>query len=219
MHALAAGGGHILENLEMACARCNLFKSDLPITSFLDSTGWSELQPLFPHLRLSERPVEDLWRANERVARLFARRPREVAANKAWNRQTREIERGLVTALIDGRTTSEFWLARSIAELREMMGRPKGGALDDNYWCGTMGLLKTFGDARRVPSAWIMPIRLGTNGQGVPGDRGFRLRFHITPEVAREFATGELLGPDPEPASVPDSDQIDWPAARRTFLP
>src|SRR4051812_9598363 len=43
---LAAGGGHLYDNLEMACSRCNLFKSDLSLTKFLDGAGWSKLQPL-----------------------------------------------------------------------------------------------------------------------------------------------------------------------------
>jgi hypothetical protein len=205
-HPLALGGGHVLENLEMACRRCNLFKGHLPIARFLERKGWDGIQPVFPVLRLSDRPLEELWRIDRYLATKFARRPREVPPAKPWTPPTTAGEQAIVAVLTQpGR---DPYRAIPIAELRADHRTREGAALDDNYWRALMGLLPQFGDERRKPSPWIQPVRLGVNEHGLSGDRGFRLRFGIPLEDARLFATNEFVR---EVAAVGllDADQLD----------
>jgi 5-methylcytosine-specific restriction endonuclease McrA len=189
LHPLALGGGHRLENLEMACQDCNIFKAVMPLHEYLDRSGWSGLRPLFKHLRLSERPVEELWSRDRQLATAFARRPREVPAILKWRADTREVERVIVGALL--RTGDPYRALTVVPELSQHPRTPEGGALRDNYWRALMGLLPQRGDRRRVPSLYIQPTRIRRDTVGRPGPAGFRLRFRVSPGDAEEFVEGQ----------------------------
>ncbi len=210
---IALGGPHVLGNLEPLCCRCNWRKG---------AQNWSKLLPLLggarPHKAFRDRTVEEMWRRDHNLARLFADRPRRVA-QVGWGSAHRE--RSIVSGLVE--ESGGSWRAVSLNDL-EGKGHgvggpaPRGGALLTNYWTRLMGLpyessvdKKWIGDEERfAPSAWFVPTWVGT-GSGPTRSEAFRLRFRVSIDAAEAFAAGDALSPVDGQQQFPDQDEIPGP--------
>ena len=190
---LALGGAHNLHNLEAACAPCNLTKADLPLVEIAARLGVC-LPELLPHLRLTARPVEEIWKVSPDLARRVARRPRDVST-APWSRRQQHVEHPIVAALL-----RRPYEAVSLEEISAMAtGAPRGGALLSNYWTRLMGLPhestvshKWLGpSARTAPSLWFLPTRASPAPGEVFGRPAFRLRFRMSVPDAERFVEGD----------------------------
>lgn len=178
---LVLRGPHSTDNVEAACTGCNLGKGAKSLEEFLTPTEYRRFMdgggpP--PFKKMAYRPVEELWERSHALAKLFARRPREVPISDypgKWNADRRSpgLDVRIAAALAEKRPRG----AMALRELCDAIDKRSASDLDDNYWLHLMGMYdgkKNTGyvDRRLRPSPLVVPVRFGARARR----KGFRLR-------------------------------------------
>lgn len=178
-------GPHSIDNLEAACAWCNLDKSDLTLETFLGPKMYADFMagggPV-PFAAMRDRPTAELWARSTRVARRFARRPREVpfAEWEHWFSPGRWHD-GLDVAIarvLTARPSAARPKAMALGDLAPRLGLQRVNSLNDNYWLRCMGMNDRpqkdfYHDNRLWPSPLIQPVQMGPRARV----KGFKLRL------------------------------------------
>lgn len=182
---LALRGTHVLENLDAAHAGCNICKGATTLEDLLTpeeladlkATGWP---PAWE--RLSQKPVDELWKHSKQAARRFARTPRRVKpkATADWGGPNGG-DRKLAVVLAQ---QPDPWAAITIGELWQPVGYRRRSSLDQQ-WMIAMGMGGSDGrpqdvDMRNPDSPLILPTRKPTQ-QRPFGEPAFALRLSVDP--------------------------------------
>jgi hypothetical protein len=191
---IAHGGAHVLHNLEAACTPCNSRKGALPLDVFTAARGPLATELVEP-LRLTARPVEELWwhrggdEAYRRLARRVAYRPRSgTEVIEPTSDSLRIGERKILRFLLE---QDDPYQARTLDDLQTML---PGGQAMSNQWTHLMGVPQPSTKSpspteRRRPHQAFMPVRVPTDKDPI-GSPGLRLRHRLDPaSIARRVPT------------------------------
>ncbi len=195
VHPLALGGTHIDDNLEPACPSCNLNKRDLTLEEFIgpeEAKRWRALGWPPPFEDLAKKPVDELWKMSARVAKRFARSPREVDPREApWGTnegRDRDIARYLVAQ-------PDPWRAVAVKDLAEPLGYEVATSLKQQ-WEVAMGMggypSRPFEYGVRNDSPLILPTRTPPQPRKLVGEPAFRLRFEVDAGALRVLGDRDL---------------------------
>lgn len=203
---LAAGGRHCLSNLDVACATCNLVKSDLD----LYDPPLDQFVPLLHRLRAI--PTADLWDLDPKLARAVAVQPRPVPIDPGIGGfPTLPAVWAVLVAQSDPYRAMK--LADIAAQSRVQGAAATQGQLDRdwNKLMGMSGLGSNSRARRQVPHDRRLPstVVLATRVRARPGQwgvRGMRIRFRVRP-LPGQFSGA--VPPLPAPGKFPDFDEQD----------
>jgi hypothetical protein len=214
---LGLGGVHQVDNLEIACAPCNLTKSNLRLEDFIgvaEAEKWRRNGWPPPFKLLAKRPVAELWLRSPEVARRFARQPREVPFNprSEWGERGSLDER--IAEVLSRQ--QDPWRALALAELARRLGE-KPGPLDQ-AWTNAMGMTTAptrpgYADVRYQPSPYITPTRVRPRRSSPVGQKAFRLRFDFAPAARM---ADRAISDEPRPQDyAQDEAALDRAATKR----